>query len=56
MGGTSGVMDTVQETEIRMGDEFRVSKSEPQRILKAEESVTRKRPDRKSPDLSQRLQ
>lgn len=55
MGGSSGVMGTVQETETRMGDELRVSKSEPQRILKAEESVMRKRPDRKSPDPSQRL-
>lgn len=49
MGGASRVMGTVQETETRMGDELRVSKSEPQRILKAEESVTEKEVRQKGP-------
>lgn len=49
VGGASGVMGTVQETETRMGDELRVSKSEPQRILKAEESVTEKEVRQKGP-------
>lgn len=49
IGRNSGVMGTVQETEIRVGNELKVSKSGSQRILKAEESVTEKEARQKEP-------